>query len=229
MSDAVYLAIETSTPLGSVAVGNGAGVLAEVVLGIHARHSEALLPAVDFGLRNAQVDKRELQRIVVGGGPGSFTGLRISAATAKALAQALGIPLFAYSGLAALAAGAGASRDPVCGLFDARRGEVYAACYRFPDFDTMETLLEPAPRKIDDVLGALDPQATVFVGDGALQNRAAIERAGGCVAPAHLAVPRASALLWLTDFLPTAGSVENVASWEPLYLRESGAERMRAR
>lgn len=229
MNEPVYLAIETSTPLGSVAVGSGAGVLAEVVLGIHARHSEALLPAIEFALRNAQVDKRELQRIVVGGGPGSFTGLRISAATAKAFAHALGIPLFAYSGLAVLAAGVGACEAAVCGLFDARRGEVYAACHRFHDFDRMETLLEPAPRKIDDVLAALDLTSTLFVGDGALQNRTAIENAGGRIAPAHLAVPRAAVLLWLSDFLPGAGRVLDVSAWEPLYLRESGAERMKAR
>src|SRR5919106_2601048 len=98
MSESVYLAIDTSTPLGSVAVGKAGAVLAEIVLGVHSRHSEALLLAIDFVLKNAEVDKkRDLAGIVVGGGPGSFTGLRISGATAKALATALGCPLFSFS------------------------------------------------------------------------------------------------------------------------------------
>lgn len=224
-----YLAIETSTPLGSVAVGNGKTVLAEAVLGVQSRHSEALLPAIEFLLRNAQLEKRDLSRIVVGGGPGSFTGLRISAATAKAMATALRIPLFAYSGLSALAAGAAVARQPVCALFDARRSEVYAACYRFPDFTRMETLLEPAPRPLTEVLGLLDPRETLFVGDGALRNAEMLSDRGASIAPAHFAVPRASALLWLCDTVPDAGRIDDIARWEPLYMRESGAERMKAR
>lgn len=224
---AVYLAIETSTPVGSVAVGTGANVLSEVVLGANSRHAEALLPAVDFALRSARVEKLELTRIVVGGGPGSFTGLRISAATAKALIAALDIPLFAYSGLAALAAGTGVTGSVVCALFDARRGEVYAACYRFRG-PHIETLLAPAPRTIEDVLAHIDVADTTFVGDGAIGNAALIRAAHGNIAPAHLAVPRATALLWLSDIAPE-GRVADSASWEPLYLRESGAERMRAK
>lgn len=224
-----YLAIETSTPLGSVAVGSGDAILAEAVLGVHSRHSEALLPAIDFVLRNAQVQKDQLERIVVGGGPGSFTGLRISAATAKALATALEIPLYSYSGLAALAAGAAVFAQPVCALFDARRGEVYAGCYRFPDLRRMETLLEPAPRQLDDVLALVDVRTTLFVGDGALRNEGALRERGAVVAPAYFGVPRASTLLWLSDLVPNAGRVDDIAGWEPLYLRESGAERMRAR
>ena len=228
MTSPIYLAIETSTPLGSIAVGNGSTVLAEVVLGLQSRHSQALLPAIDFALAEAHVAKRDLQRIVVGGGPGSFTGLRIAGATAKALTHALNVPLYAYSGLAALAAGA-ATQQPVCALFDARRGEVYAACYRFADFARTETILEPAPRHIDEVLNALDVPGTLFIGDGALQNRAVISEANGAIAPAHLAVPRAASLLWLCDTMPHAGEVADIAAWEPLYLRDSGAERMRAR
>lgn len=229
MKPSIYLAIETSTPLGSVAVGSSQGVLAEAVLGVHARHSEALLPAIDFVLKNAQIAKSDLARIVVGGGPGSFTGLRISAATAKALAKALHLPLFAYSGLAVLAAGIATAEQPICALFDARRGEVYAGCYRFPGMERMETLTEPAPRKLDDVFAAMDARSTLFVGDGALAFASAIVERGGAIAPVHFSVPRASALAWLSDISPSAGRIDDVASWEPLYLRESGAERMRTR
>lgn len=224
-----YLAIETSTPLGSVAVGNGENILAEIALGEKTRHSEELLPAIDYTLRTARVERDGLERIVVGGGPGSFTGLRIAGATAKALATALEIPLFAYSGLAALAAGLAPTDRIICALFDARRGEVYGACYRFPDAERMETLMEPAPRLLADMLGMMDLQDTIFVGDGALKNAALLEASNARIAPAHFATPRAAALLWLSDRLPNAGLVDDIARWEPLYLRDSGAERMKAR
>jgi tRNA threonylcarbamoyladenosine biosynthesis protein TsaB len=220
----VYLAIETSTQLGSIAVGHGRAVLAEVVLGLRVKQSEALLPAIDYALASAQIAKRQLARVVVGGGPGSFTGLRVAGATAKALARALEIPMFAYSGLAALAA-ATAHTGEICAMFDARRDEVYAASYRLPDFNSVEVLMPPAPRHITDVLNVVHAREVLFVGDGALRYHAAIHAAGGRIAPAHFAVPRAAALLWLSDVAPAVGRVEDIAEWEPLYLRESGAER----
>jgi tRNA threonylcarbamoyladenosine biosynthesis protein TsaB len=222
--ESVYLAIETSTQLGSIAVGHGRAVLSEVVLGLRVKQSEALLPAIDYALAGAQISKDELTRVIVGGGPGSFTGLRIAGATAKALARALDIPMFAYSGLAALAAST-AYIGTICAMFDARRDEVYCASYRFPAFNAVEILMPPAPRHISDVLNVVDVGDVLFVGDGALRYATAIHAAGGRIAPAHFAVPRAAALLWLADAAPALGRVEDIAEWEPLYLRESGAER----
>jgi tRNA threonylcarbamoyladenosine biosynthesis protein TsaB len=220
----VYLAIETSTQLGSIAVGHGRTVLAEVVLGLRVKQSEALLPAIEYALASAHIAKTDLARVIIGGGPGSFTGLRVAGATGKALTRALDIPLFAYSGLAALAA-ATAYQGKICALFDARRDEVYSACYQLPRFEALDVLVQPAPRRMEDVLGSMDASNVLFVGDGALRHADAIRDAGGILAPAHFAVPRAAALLWLSDIAPGAGRVENIAEWEPLYLRESGAER----
>jgi tRNA threonylcarbamoyladenosine biosynthesis protein TsaB len=224
MMQPVYLAIETSTQLGSVAVGHGRAVLAEIVLGLRVKQSEALLPAIDYALASAHVARSDLARIVVGGGPGSFTGLRVAGATAKALARALEIPMFAYSGLAALAASTAYS-GVVCAMFDARRDEVYSACYRFPNFAEVEVLLPPAPRSLADMLAGMDLRDVLFAGDGALRHADAISHAGGKLAPPHFAVPRAAALLWLADIAPALGRVEDIGEWEPLYLRESGAER----
>jgi len=216
------LALDTSTPTGSVAVGRADRLLAEVVMGVAVRHAEALMPAVDFALGRAGLMPDELAGIVVAGGPGSFTGVRIAGAAAKGLARALGVPLHAYSGLLALAAGCAAAQGPVCALFDARREEVYAACYRFDG--GVDTLLEPGARPLAAVLQALAGEGALFVGDGALRHRARIEAAGARVAPPHLAVPRAATLLWLVESHP-AGRVSDVAAWEPAYLRPSGAER----
>jgi tRNA threonylcarbamoyladenosine biosynthesis protein TsaB len=217
------LALDTSTPVGSVAVGRASNLLAEVTLGGATRHAESLLPAIDFALARAAVRPAALAGIVVAAGPGSFTGVRIAGAAAKGLARALEVPLFAYSGLLVLAAGAAAADGLVCALFDARRDEVYAAVYDFAG-PAPRTRLEPAARALDAVLAEIDGLRALYVGDGALRHRARIEAAGGRVAPPHLAVPRAAALLWLAQVDP-AGRIEDVAAWEPAYLRPPGVER----
>ncbi len=217
------LALDTSTPVGSVAVGRAGGVLAEVAMGVGVRHAEALLPAIDFALARGNVAREELAGVVVAGGPGSFTGVRIAGAAAKGLARALDVPLYAYSGLLALAAGVAAAERPVCALFDARREEVYAAIYAFGS-GAPRVLLEPAARPLEEVLASAGSPPPIYVGDGALKHRSRLEATGAHVAPAHLAYPRAAALLWLAEVDP-AGRVEEPAAWEPAYLRPSGAER----
>jgi hypothetical protein len=89
--------------------------------------------------------------------------------------------------------------------------------------------MEPAPRILAEMLALVDVPATVFVGDGALVNAAVLQDAGAHIAPAHFATPRAASLLWLSGVMPNAGRVDNIAQWEPMYLRDSGAERMKAR
>ncbi len=219
-----FLAIDTSTPVGSVAVGRAGRLLAEVVMGVAVRHAEALMPAIEFALERAGLRPSALAGVVVAGGPGSFTGVRIAGAAAKGLARALAVPLFAYSGLLELAAGSAARDGPVCALFDARRGEVYAACYRFDGDHAPTTLLAPGPRALTAVLRELAGVGALYVGDGALAHRDTIAAGGGRVGAAHLAVPRAASLLWLVDADP-AGRVQDVAAWEPAYRRPSGAER----
>src|SRR5688500_14050077 len=92
-SSNLVLAIDTSTPVGSVALGAGNAVLPQAVVGVNARQAEGLLPVIDFVLQRAGVTPPQLGAVVVAGGPGSFTGVRIAAAAAKAFARALDIPL----------------------------------------------------------------------------------------------------------------------------------------
>jgi tRNA threonylcarbamoyladenosine biosynthesis protein TsaB len=218
-SDAVLLAIDASTAHGGVAIGRNGVILAEVAISETSRHSELLLPAVDFCLHAAGVTRADLTAIVVGAGPGSFTGVRIAAATARGLAAGLGIPLLAYSSLAALAATAARGTDAVCAMFDARRGEVYGACYRFPA-DRIETVLAPMAAHIDDVVHALGEEDVIYAGDGAHEYASRLP-----VEPLPLAIvqPRSSALLWLAWHDPAAGAVEVPGTFEPVYVRDSNA------
>ncbi len=222
------LALDTSTSVGSVAVGEGGRLLAEVVLNVGAGHSSALLPAIDRALRSAGVEARHLGAVVAGAGPGSFTGVRIGAATAKGIVHSTGAPLFAYSSLLAAAAGCWGADRPVCALFDARRRDVYAACYRFGE--EVEELVAPEAVTLDEVLARFrEGPPPLFTGEAAVIHRDEIVRETGArVMPGLLAAPRASALLALLLALPGSGRVEDPARWEPQYVRASGAERIAA-
>lgn len=214
----MFIALDAATDTGTVALGRGSELLGEVAIGVHARHAEALLPALDFLLRTTGVDRAAVQGVVVGSGPGSFTGLRIAAATARGLAHGLGVPLYAFSTLAALALDVATDRV-VCALLDARRGEVYAGVYRRRGRDGVDEILAPAALPLPALLARTAPHDPVFAGPGA--ERYASELPG----PPVRAVPRASALLRLAAAAPEAGRIEMPAGWEPAYLRASGAER----
>lgn len=243
--DGPVLALDSSTSTGSVAVGDASGVLAAVSLGAGPGHSSSLLPAVEAAMRTAGVERGDLAAVVVAGGPGSFTGLRVAASLAKGMVQALGIPLHAFSGLLAEAAAGWGVEGPVCALFDARRRDVFAACYDFRGsrepragdpavpcslFPVPSPVLEPAALPLDELIGRLreDPPR-LLVGEGARIHREELERElGARVLPAHLALPRACALLWLAFHAPALASSTDAAQWEPDYLRAAGAERIAA-
>ncbi len=102
----VILAIDSATTRVVVAAGTTGGELldaAEWPAGY--RHGETLLPAIDDLLRRLEVGRAGLSAVVVGTGPGAFTGLRVGIATAKGLAQAIGCPIIGISTAAALLAG----------------------------------------------------------------------------------------------------------------------------
>lgn len=219
-SVAPYLAFDTSGATGSVAVGIGARVLAALTLEVRQEHASRLVPAIDSVLSAAGVEVAGLRGIVVGEGPGSFTGVRVAAATAKGLAHAVGLPLFAFSSLAgaALAEDAGAVRYV---LFDARGDRVYGACYRV-DETAVRTIVEPHGGTLGDALRTDVAREAVFVGDGARRHREVIERAGFAVG-AGSSRSLAEGLLRLHELSANPEAVE-VSAWEPRYVRPSSAE-----
>jgi tRNA threonylcarbamoyladenosine biosynthesis protein TsaB len=219
------LAIETSTPMGSIAIGSADGIRAEAMIGERTRHAEALLPTIDFLLERSGFARADIDAVAVGSGPGSFTGVRIAAAAAKAWAHARRIPLFARSSLAVVAAGCARPGGVVCALFDARRDEVYAGCWRFDDSGSIDTVLDPRVEPLADVIDRLRNVRPLWIGNGAHRHTDRIREAGGVIGPAHLSIPRAAALIWLVSRDPAAARVERPARFEPVYLRASGAER----
>jgi tRNA threonylcarbamoyladenosine biosynthesis protein TsaB len=189
--DAVHLlGIDTSTSASAACVVRGDGEVFEVDpdparLTAPPAHARELMPAVAEVMERAGLDYGDLDAIAVGIGPGTFTGLRIGIATARALAAANDLPLRPVSSLAALAAGIDA---PVrLAAIDAKRGELFAALYEGdrlgwgPVAEAPERLAErlrdPAEPLPDSGL------APVAAGDGSVRFRGVLEAAGIRVLP----------------------------------------------
>jgi tRNA threonylcarbamoyladenosine biosynthesis protein TsaB len=175
---------DTSTAASTACVLRGDGEAFEFVppaerLLERPGHSRELLPAVADVMDKAGVEWGDVDAIAVGVGPGTFTGLRIGVATARALASARGLPLHPVSSLAALAAGIAAPvRLP---LIDAKRGELFGALYAEDGI----ALAEPFVADPDEVAARTRSQApsAFAAGDGSLRFRSVLEAAGIRVAP----------------------------------------------
>lgn len=121
------LAFDTSSKALSLAILEDKQVLAETTINIKKNHSITLMPAIDFLMASLDLTPKDLDRIVVAEGPGSYTGLRIAVATAKTLAHTLNIELVGMSSLLALVPRQ--QEGLLVPLMDARRNNVYAGFY----------------------------------------------------------------------------------------------------
>ncbi|MGA0121681.1 MAG: tRNA (adenosine(37)-N6)-threonylcarbamoyltransferase complex dimerization subunit type 1 TsaB [Gaiellales bacterium] len=197
----VAIALDTATGFAAVGVLHEGAWHERVERG--ERAAQSALGLLDAALAEAAAAPTEIDRVVVGCGPGSFTALRIGLAMARGLADAAAAELCGVSTLAALLAGAD---EPAVAVIDARRGEVFAEGAGI------------AARAIDPAaLAAALPAGTLVVGDGALAWRGVFENAGARVPPdgdpRH--APRPSALLALADRDPQPALA--------LYLRDPDA------
>ncbi|MEU7182730.1 MULTISPECIES: tRNA (adenosine(37)-N6)-threonylcarbamoyltransferase complex dimerization subunit type 1 TsaB [Streptomyces] len=207
----LLLALDTATPAVTVALHDGSRVLAESRQVDARRHGELLLPAVDRVLAEAGRTLDAVSDIVVGVGPGPYTGLRVGLVTAATFGAALDVPVHGLCSLDGLAYAAGLT-EPFVVATDARRKEVYWARYG----DARTRLTEPA---VDRPADLADQMAGVpAVGAGALLYASVftgVRREG----PEHqsagaLAALAAEKLAAGTEFLPA----------QPLYLRRPDAQ-----
>lgn len=126
------LAIDTSSSAVTAAVHDGERLLAEVTEPGAQAHGELLAPVIERALADAGAAPRDLTHVVVGTGPGPFTGLRVGLVTARVMAEALGVPAYGVCSLDAIAAqavGEGRVATSFAVATDARRKEVYLATY----------------------------------------------------------------------------------------------------
>jgi len=219
------LGIETATKTGGVALLSAAGVVAEYTLSIEVTHSERLMATVERMLSDTGTPLSEVDGFAVSVGPGSFTGLRIGAATAKALAFATGRPVAAVPTLMALAWNVPHAAVPVCPLLDAKKQEVYAGVYRTAS-GGIETVIEPSVLPLADLAARL-AGPTVFTGEASLVFRREIERLlGGSArfAPLAAVVPSAASVAELGRQELLAGRASDPDTLAPVYIRRPEAE-----
>ena len=161
----LILAIETATRAGGVAIARGEEVLASIAGDASVSHSTNLLEMVEEALRNAGVTLDEIDLFAVAVGPGSFTGLRIGLATAKAFATHLSKEVIGVPTLAAVAHASKVTGNIVA-LLPAGRGEVFAQ--RFTVRDGVLTMLDDpqhlSPDRLIEKYAGLD--ALTFAGEG---------------------------------------------------------------
>lgn len=165
-------ALDTATPTPALALIRGDDVLAEMWLGRAPGGGRRVLEAAHHLFQAADIAVEDLDSIVVGLGPGGFTGIRIGIATALGLGQALDVPVAGASSLEALALGASAGRrdatELVVPVIDARRRQVFAAAYVVGANDVLQTVIAPCAWDPTDLAAALAQAGPSLVaGDGA--------------------------------------------------------------
>lgn len=129
MKAPLTLALDASTYTGTVALVEGNRLLAEREVAMRGEKEERLMPDLEQLLLDAGLEPARLERVACGGGPGSFTSLRIAASIAKGIAAGRGIPLFTASSLLLMVAGSPAAEAPgrYLAVLDALRGDAYVA------------------------------------------------------------------------------------------------------
>ena len=228
------LAIDSSGLVASVALMVDDILVGEYTIHNKKTHSQTLLPMIADMMEMAGVDKHELTAIAVAAGPGSFTGLRIGAATAKGLAQALEIPIVPVSTLEGLAYNLQGADVPVCPIMDARRSQVYYGIYDVSGELPVSIVPEGAEpiTTVMDQVKELD-KPVIFLGDGVPVFREQLGEAR--VASEAVRYQRASSVATLARQLllkEQAGDDPELtrvscpaAEFAPHYLRPSQAER----
>jgi tRNA threonylcarbamoyladenosine biosynthesis protein TsaB len=223
----IVLAIDTSHRVGSAAVSAGGSAASAERFGEGSSHLLEIGRCIDRLLGRLGLMPRDVHRLALVRGPGSFTGLRIGMAYAKGLCAGLGAEMVVMSSLELLALPLLRSGDTVCVMVDARKGEVYGAVYEpgrpsaaFPG----RALIDPRVCSPESIVEEARRYSPTYVGTGALHYRSTVESSHpGCrIGGQEVAFPSAALLAQIAPGLDPL-SDEALASLEPLYLRPSDA------
>lgn len=222
----LVLSLDTATLVSSVAIASEDRLLAELTTQTRLTHSETLMPHIKDVLELASVTKEKIDGVAVSIGPGSFTGLRIGLATAKAICYALNVPIIAVPTLEAMAARFPFSGAEIYSLMDAQKGNVYRAVYSWQNGAPLcirEIEVMPFEAVLDEC--AADNTPIIMTGD-IVQRKTAklILPENVTVAPPTMVMPRAAETAFLGIKKLAEGKVDNLMDLEPLYVRRSEAE-----
>ncbi len=234
------LAIETSGQVCGAALAEDDQLVAEYNLQFKVTHSQILVPQMETIREMTKLDLSTIDAVALTKGPGSFTGVRIGAATAKGLGLALGKPLIPVPTVDAIAYNLFGTGALICPLMDARRSQVYTGIYTFdPACGKMKVLRGQCAVSVEEIAGALNVmgketgKTAILLGDGApvyAESLKTLLEIPYVFAPLHLSRQRASSTAALAMERWRAEGEEAFVSaddFRPEYLRLSQAERDR--
>lgn len=226
------LALDSSGLVASAAIVEDDVLIAEYTTDYKKTHSQTLLPMLDEIRHMIDLDLHTIDAIAISAGPGSFTGLRIGAATAKGLGLALHLPLVEVPTLEGLAFNLWGTDKLVCPIMDARRNQVYTGIYEFYKGEVMHTIKDQCAVGVEELIEELNGlgREVIFLGDGVPVYRERIlqkMQVPSIFAPASNNRQRAASIASLGAIYFAQGRTVTAAEHEPEYLRKSQAERER--
>lgn len=228
LDDAIGLAFETSTAVGSVALGRGGDVLRSHRLSGPRTHAVEFIPTVARLCEERGVSPREVQWVFVSSGPGSFTGLRIGATTARILGMATSARIVEVPTLEIIVQNALEEAPPppcLAVILDAKRGRVYAATFALSEgrYQSTSDPVEADPHGfLSDCVAR--GSACAVVGEGVLYHQSVVSSSGLRVLPESLYPPRAETVYRLGYLRACAGQWTDRRDLTPTYIRPPEAE-----
>ena len=221
------LGIDTSTMAANVAVLEDDKLICEYTINTKKTHSQKLMPMIENMLKLSDLDIKEIDAIAICVGPGSFTGLRIGMATAKAMAHVNNIPLIGVNSLEILGANMDLCNRNICSILDAQRNQVYMNKYILKDYKITE-LEEISIKAIDELLEEISSsnEDWVLVGEAVYKYKEKIEEISNITIPSPANnITKASTLCFVArDKMLANDQVYIVTIINPMYIRKSQAE-----
>ena len=216
------LALDTSTLAGSIALLEDNQLRAGITLNLKRKHTERLLPGLDWLFSELGISPEKIDLLGVGIGPGSFTGLRVGLATAKGLALSLNLPIIGISSLFALAWQVRFWSGKILALLDARKGQVFAQF--FQGGDNLTIISEPRAIFPSQLIEEIT-EPTLAVGEGFRAYSEIFSQKKNLIyAGKEFDYPRAEIIAHLAYERFQKGERDSLDELVPLYLRPSDAE-----
>ncbi|WP_455539643.1 tRNA (adenosine(37)-N6)-threonylcarbamoyltransferase complex dimerization subunit type 1 TsaB [Terrisporobacter sp.] len=221
------LGIDTSTMAANVAVLEDDKLICEYTINTKKTHSQKLMPMIENMLKLSDLEIKDMDAIGICVGPGSFTGLRIGMATAKAMAHVNNIPLIGVDSLEILGANMDLCNRKICSILDAQRNQVYMNKYALEN-NKIKQLQEISIKPIDELLGeiASSDEQWVLVGEAVYKYKDKIDQIKNITIPSPANnITKASSLCTIArDKMLANEGVHNCYDINPMYIRKSQAE-----
>lgn len=217
----LVLAIDSTSDAATAAVVSDGALLCEYTQNQKKTHSIKLLPLIEGMLKDMDLSLNDIDVFACGIGPGSFTGVRIGAATIRSFCDSLKKPAVAINSLEALYNNVNSFDGTVISLVFARENECYTAVY-----ENGEEALSPTVMTVDDIINLASDKKCLFVGDGASANFQKLSTiADASFAKGRHNIISAAAIAEIAYKKAESGETGTSGVISPLYLRKSQAER----